>query len=231
MGDRTQPKKGGSPTLDLEITDAIWDTAVACHSGACAITNAIKAQYPHLSGVSTDMQTIRVTDREKGYRYTYLTPLQAQQTLLALDQGWPAKPFDAVKIKRAAKITPVVSAGPVALEKRAAHIAALEAKEASGDLSVSERRALNISRGSRKRTPRSVDRPTTRGPATVLIPSGSTTPVITGGAPLPQGKPHPGLLRGRRVFGAKLAKPGKAFEDAVVAKAREILASQQDATA
>lgn len=51
------------------------------------IADALKATLPHATHVMVDLATIRYTDREKGVRYTYLTPASAQQALLCFDQG------------------------------------------------------------------------------------------------------------------------------------------------
>ena len=40
-----------------------------------------------------DLQTIRWSDKAKGFRYTYLTPPVAQQYLLHFDQGVKCRPF------------------------------------------------------------------------------------------------------------------------------------------
>ena len=53
--------------------------------------------------------------------------------------------------------------------------------------------------------------------------------VVLGGDPLVQGPPHPNLLRGRdRHFGAKVARPGLAFEEAVEAAVSQRLATSAE---
>ena len=86
-----------SPRLDLHIGDEQWKEAVAAASGGCLITDAIKKQYPHLTGVTTDMATIRASDTKQGVRYTYLTPASAQHLLLSFDQGW-RQPIEEITI-------------------------------------------------------------------------------------------------------------------------------------
>lgn len=226
------PKKGVSPTLDLKITEGLLAKAKSCDSGACVIADAIKEQYPQFSAVSVDMATIRVSDRKKGYRYTYLTPEPAGLILLAFDQGW-SNPFTEVRIKRAVKITPIKAVGARRQDARMARIAALEAKEARGELLDStERRSLAASRAHAKnRGVEQPERPTSEGPREVHIPAGSTTPVVVGGPDLKKGPAHPNLLRQKRRFGMKQAHPGQAWQEAVdeaaEARAREIVAARQ----
>lgn len=206
----------GSPRIELQITDADRATAVQSNSGGCLIADALKrAGY---SNPSVDMATIRVTDREAGKRYTYLTPPNAQHCLLGFDQGWPVDGLVGISLTRAVKITPVTSSNGEA-EDRASKIASLEAKTRNGiPLSRIEAAALGKMRKARRRK-----RPTSTGPSTV-----DAHGTVIGGAPIPQGPSHPNLLRGRnRVYGAKLADPGQAFRSAVEAGIRQREASGQ----
>lgn len=209
--------KYGSPTLELDITPEQHERAVESASGGCLIADAIKSQYPELTGVTVDMATIRVTDRKKGQRYVYLTPPVAQHLLLSFDQGWPQS-ADHVTIKRAVKVSPITRnrKGPnsavAAAERRAQRIAELEVKKQESGLTKREEGTLKRML-SAKPAP---TRPTSHGPAEVSVRSEGV--VVSGGVPIPQGPAHPNLLRGRdRHFGAKLADPGKAFNDAVEA--------------
>lgn len=210
-------RHGGSPTLQLTITDAQHQRAVRSNSGGCLIADAIKEQYPHLSGIVVDMATIRVTDKAQGLRYTYLTPPTAQHVLLSFDQGW-RNPVDTLTVKRAVKVDKVTKAPSSrikAAEYRQERIAELEEKLDSGvELTRPERAALSrMTNPNRKPTP---ERPSSSGPVTQVITSGNQPATVVGGRPLPQGEAHPNLLRGRnRHFGAKLADPGTAFNEAV----------------
>lgn len=76
-----------SPVIDCGVTQPIITDAVERRSGHCIIAEAIKAACPWAQSVSVDLQSIRMSDPEKGLRYCYLTPRSCQQTLLALDQG------------------------------------------------------------------------------------------------------------------------------------------------
>lgn len=208
--------KFGSPTLELEIGPEQYAEAVESSSGSCLIADAIARQYPHLSRVSVDMATVRATDRKLGLRYTYLTPTTAQMLLLGFDQGWPQS-TESVRIMRAVKVQPVV-VEPRRAAARAERRAELEAKVAAGDeLTQPEKASL-------KRLRTSPARPTKRGRSQVKAGAGHR--VVHGGTPIPQGPAHPNLLRGRdRHYGAKVSKPGTAWENAVAEAVAERVAS------
>ena len=216
-----------APILDLAITDEVWETAKQASSGSCLIADAIKKQYPHLTGISVDMATIRASDREKGSRYTWLTPPIGQHLLLSFDQGW-SQPTDRVRTQRPVKVTPIIrnKTGPYSVagreEKRQARKAELEAKIARGEeLTRGEKNALTVA--SKPLVDRK--RPSTRGAAEVSgrPVHGETT--VHGGHPIKVGPAHPNMLRGKdRHFGAKVAQPAQAFAEAVEAAVEERLA-------
>jgi len=202
--------KKSSPTLQLAITQEERERAIKSKSGGCLIADAIKRQYPNLTRVSVDMATIRATDAERGQRYIYLTPPSAQHVLLAFDQGW-SNPTEQVTVRRAVKIEPITRRpGSVqrATKRRAERIAELEAKvEAGEELTAKERAALTRMKAAKP----APERPATAGPATV-----DDDGVVRGGNRMQATPKHPNLLAGRnRHFGAKLADPGEAFQEAV----------------
>jgi hypothetical protein len=209
-------RKGRSPTLNLTITEKQWERARGSDSGGCLIADAIKEQYPHLSGISVDMATIGVTDKAAGERYVYLTPNSAQYLLLAFDQGWH-QPVQAVRLLRAVRVTKVKASSAALVRKRAARLVELEERDRAGEeLSKADRVALTKLR----RTP---PRPSNFGPVTDVI--GGETPgrpaTVVGGRPPVKGPAHPNLLRGRRRhFGVKTAQPGVIFADAVAEAVR-----------
>lgn len=209
-----------SPTLTLDITPEQYERAVKSSSGSCLVADAIKAQYPKLTGINVDMATVRVSDKKIGYRFIYLTPDDSQLALLFFDQGWDRQPGQLI-IKGAVQILPMKSSGGrrTSPEARAARIAELEAKQAAGTATRPERAALT----NMKRTP---DRPRSSGKAKVTFDNGK--PTVRGGKPRTTGRGHPGhpnLLAGRnRHFGAKLADPGIAFREAVDKAVAERLA-------
>jgi hypothetical protein len=195
-----------SPALVVRITEKSYQRAVQSASGGCLIADAIKKDYPHLSGISADMATIRASDKAAGLRYTYLTPGTAQHLLLGFDQGWRAPKEQAFTLKRAVQITPI-TANKAKTARRQTTRRDLNAKrEAGEELTTAEKRALSMAEGT-------ADRPTTEGPASVVKDGDGET--VRGGTPRKKAK-HPNLLAGRnRHFGAKLADPGEAFNEAV----------------
>jgi hypothetical protein len=204
-------RRKGSPRISLEITEENRQAAIESNSGGCLIADALKRAG--WLNPTVDMATIRVTDPETKNRLTYLTPPAGQHILLSFDQGWPEEDSVHVSLRRAVKITPTTKSRPQA-EQRAARLAELEAKERRGEtLTTSEKAALTKMRSN----PEVAVRPHKRGRA-ILTSDGT----VTGGAPIPQGPAHPNLLRGRnRIYGAKLADPGRAFEQAVAAAVQE----------
>jgi hypothetical protein len=223
--------KFSSPTLNLEITAEQREKAIASNSHGCLLADAIKKQYPEMTGVTVDMATIRVTDRKAGKRYTYLTPPIGQHMLLALDQGWP-HPADRLVVKRAVKITPVTRGKKIRATKAAerdARKTELETKVMQGEeLTRHEQGALTQLSNALL----SPERPSTVGPVEVKVDSKGPGAIVHGGRPLPQGEAHPNLLRGRdRHFGAKLADPGQAFNEAVEAAVAERLAGTEEVPA
>ena len=222
--------KHSSPRLVLKITDEAREKAIQSSSGGCLVADAIRDQYPRFNKIVVDMATIRITDPKAGLRYTYLTPEAAQQCLLAFDQGW-RNPIDEVVLKRAVQILPVTRnrTGPASAagiaERRAMRIPELEAKAAAGTITRHEKVALT-----RLRNPKPVvERATSWGPPDVKVVEGGSShgAVIFGGRPRIQGEPHPNLLRGRdRDFGAKTARPGLAWEEAVTKAAQELVAER-----
>lgn len=227
-----------APVLQPEITEKNYERAVTGSSGACIAADAIKKDYPQFSRVDVDAATIRVTDKERGVRYTYLTPPAVQEALYMFDQGIreTALPKKLV-IKQVVKITPIIrSVANLKLrtQQRAARIAELEAKEKGGELTSDEKRNLSKLR-TRKEPPA---RPTSYGkPKDVGT---DKQPVILGGAPemsARKRKQNPNLLAGRnRIFCMKSAKPHEVYRKQLetevaseVAKARAEIKAEYEA--
>lgn len=223
-------RKSKSPILELRIDKEQQDHAIQSNSGGCLIADAIKEQYPELSGVTVDMATIRVTDRKRGERYTYLTPPEAQHILLSFDQGWPL-PTRELIIKRAVHIAPTrgVDDSPSRkqrLQESSDRLAELEARVAEGEtLSTTEKQSLTRLRNYWANRDDRPSRPNSYGPLEVLKGKDGGGMVVRGGKPPVRGPDHPNLLRGRnRHFGAKLADPGEAFRNAVDVAVQQRLA-------
>lgn len=83
-----QDKVSHSPKVLVKVTQKIINESVQADSSHCMVAEAVKAAYPNAKYVSVDIQTIRFTDKEKGKRYTYLTPRKAQEQIIAFDQGF-----------------------------------------------------------------------------------------------------------------------------------------------
>src|SRR6516164_6329046 len=77
-----------SPILkNVKVTTEHRDAAIQNSSSHCMIADAIKEAYPKFTYVAVDVQTIRISDPEKGLRYIYLTPRVCQHALWLFDQG------------------------------------------------------------------------------------------------------------------------------------------------
>ena len=173
--------------------------------GGCLIADSIREQFPFLSHIRVDMAaTIRATDRKKGESYTWLTPADAQYTLLFYDQGWPHV-REKITLVRPIKVRRVTT-NPKKNATREEKLVLLEAKiEAGEELNPAEKGQLTMLR--------KPPRPTSTGKT--QIKGGRGREVVHGGKAIPTAA-HPNMLAGRdRVFGAKLADPGQVFSEAV----------------
>src|SRR5260221_2046 len=82
-----------SPKVTIEITPDLIESSKERDSLRCMVAEAVKKASLGAAFVSVDLQTIRFSDRNKGYRYTYLTPRSAQIALIEFDQGTTPEPF------------------------------------------------------------------------------------------------------------------------------------------
>lgn len=82
-----------APLLNVAVSREIIDNAIRNSSSRCVIADAIREQYPQYTHIAVDLQTIRMSDPEKGLRYVYLTPRIAQQVLVMWDKGERMRPF------------------------------------------------------------------------------------------------------------------------------------------
>jgi len=204
------------PRLQIEVTPDIWETAKEAASGSCLIADAIKAQYPHLSKVTVDTATVRLSDRQAGYRYTYLTPTNAQDLLYAFDRGF-AEPEDHSILLRNPVKADLIRTNRVQKAEREEKLMRLRAQRDRGEaLSVQDRRALAMMERSEAAGTSSADRPTSGGPVTDVIPRREGNATVVGGRPIRRPPPTPNLLAGRnRIFGARTSRPARVFEQAV----------------
>jgi hypothetical protein len=211
MTSKPKPKS----RFQIEVTEADIEAAVPKDSGHCAISDAISRQIPGVTNVTTDLATIRWTDRAAGVRYTFLTPRVAQALLLDFDNGDReyCQPFT-FRLDKPAHVTPIVAnRGKVAQERKtasAARLAVIKEREKAGDTLTSDERRIVKAAAVRAARPAPPERPTSGGPRKIEIvgpdehgdPAGAMT--ITGGQAMARGA----LAHGRghiRQFGVKSA--------------------------
>lgn len=82
-----------APRVHVSVDEQTIETSVGRDSSHCMIAEAVRAAIPNARHVAVDLQTIRVTDTNRGLRYTYLTPRVAQIPLIQFDQGEKPDPF------------------------------------------------------------------------------------------------------------------------------------------
>jgi hypothetical protein len=202
------------PRLDIEVTEDVWETAVEASSGSCLIADSIKAQFPQFTGVTVDAQTIRISDKNAGQRYTYLTPAAARDLLTYFDQGWDEPSEHVFRLRSPIKVDKLTRA-PVTAKAREARKAELQAKLDRGE-QLTRRENQSLAKMAATDARQSEPLPSTTGPIAEVIPRREGNATVVGGKPLPQPKGNPNLLAGRnRIFGAKTAKPARAFAQAV----------------
>jgi hypothetical protein len=81
-------------TKKVSVSKKHIEHGVIKDSHQCMIADAVKEAYPNAQYILVDLQSIRFSDRDKGKRYTYLTPPVAQSALLRFDAGDKAiEPF------------------------------------------------------------------------------------------------------------------------------------------
>lgn len=73
--------------VHIPIEADLIATGTQRHSAYCVIAEAIRRALPHVTAVSVDLQTIRWSDKTKGLRYIWLTPVNGQQFIVDYDQG------------------------------------------------------------------------------------------------------------------------------------------------
>ncbi len=85
------PRYARAPRLRITQTDEEWDAiiekAIPKDSSHCVWADAIKASVPWATNISVDIQTIRITDRDRKERYVYLTPRSIQESIVDFDAG------------------------------------------------------------------------------------------------------------------------------------------------
>lgn len=180
-----------SPHLRVQVTAEDIQTGVQSASGYCMVAEAIKREVPWARRVSVDLQTIRVSDPEKGIRMAFLTPLGVQRALIKYDQGVVPDPF---RFHAAhAHVTRITTRPSVK--------AAAEERAAAGRALPNERAA---------------ERPTRKGPTTVRRQDDTSRPIRKGGVLPPVAVLAHDPRRGRvRTFGGALAGKVRATDTAI----------------
>ena len=87
------PIQKRAPRGTVNVLQEHIDEGIRKSSTHCAIAEAVRLAFPQATEVFVDLQTIRWSDRARGFRYTYLTPPIAQQYLLHFDAGVKCRPF------------------------------------------------------------------------------------------------------------------------------------------
>lgn len=87
------PRYPRGPKLSINVSEDVIRNSERRESSHCMIAEAVKEAVPGARYVSVDVQTIRFTDAERPFRYTYLTPRRAQVALIDFDRGVHAEPF------------------------------------------------------------------------------------------------------------------------------------------
>ncbi len=80
----------------LNITQEIIDHAIQRSSNSCMLADGVRHAVASANYVHADLQSIRFTDQDKGVRYKYFTPPEAQKALIDFDQGNKVEPFTCI---------------------------------------------------------------------------------------------------------------------------------------
>jgi hypothetical protein len=86
-------RKVHAPQVTVRVDKPTIAASMKADSSHCMIAEAIRLSVPKAANISVDLQTIRFTDRDKGARYTYLTPRIVQLALVSFDMGSRPDPF------------------------------------------------------------------------------------------------------------------------------------------
>lgn len=84
---------GHAPMITLKVDAETIARSCVRNGHHCMVAEALKKQYPNLSYIAADIQTIRATDLKKRERYIWITPRNVQQLIIDFDQGKKPAPF------------------------------------------------------------------------------------------------------------------------------------------
>jgi hypothetical protein len=104
-----------SPRVKIQVSKDTINAAKPGDAAHCMIAESVRAEYPAARWVLVDLQSIRFTDREKGFRYIYMTPRAVQRRLINFEQGVKPAPFSFLLAEgktRAVQKAPAIAASP-----------------------------------------------------------------------------------------------------------------------
>ena len=101
-----------APTFTVDVTKAMIEHTKARNSSHCMISMAVREAMPQATSISSDLQTIRLSDPDKGLRYTYLTPRVSPASVDRLRSGELPEPFSFKLNGTGALVTKMARKGP-----------------------------------------------------------------------------------------------------------------------
>jgi hypothetical protein len=87
------PAELRAPRIKVTVPEEKIVAAKPGDAAHCMIAESVRTVYPNARWVLVDLQSIRFTDRKKGFRYIYMTPRLVQRKLINFDQGAKPSPF------------------------------------------------------------------------------------------------------------------------------------------
>jgi hypothetical protein len=82
-----------SPVIRGNVTQKHIEEGVKRDSRHCMVAEAVKEAFPRATSISVDLQTVRLSDLQRGLRFTYLSPRSVQRYIVRFDPGDPVIPF------------------------------------------------------------------------------------------------------------------------------------------
>lgn len=78
----------------IKVTADIIEKSKRANSAHCMIAEAVRTCVPGAKGITVDLQAVRFSDPETGWRYSAFTPRHAQKAIIDFDQGITPQPFE-----------------------------------------------------------------------------------------------------------------------------------------
>jgi len=98
-----------APNKSIFVSQENIDFAIKKDSSHCMFADAIKDNITSAQRPEVDIQTIRWSDPEAGYRYVYLTPSSVQEAIVKWDRGEKIEPFTYKLKSKEAQMFPLSS--------------------------------------------------------------------------------------------------------------------------